>query len=94
MIFYAFGEYFSKRYANTSLKHFGFLAVFLWSFNSFCFLPAISKFNSLSILGTIWNLLYVFITLFIGLVIFKEPITTIQTIGLVLGVIAIILLTI
>lgn len=94
MVFYAIGEYSSKQYANTTLVKFGVYAMIGYTINALCFLPALSKMNSLTVLGTIWNLGYVFVTLFLGLIIFKEPITTTQIIGLVLGVISIILLTI
>ena len=94
MVFYAVGEYYSKKYANTSMAQFGAIAWAGYAINAFCFLPALSKYNSLSILGTIWNLLYVIITLLIGLAIFKEPITTTQMIGLGVAFIAIVLLSI
>jgi multidrug transporter EmrE-like cation transporter len=94
MISFGVGEYFSKKYADTSLKSFGIFAWFGWIISSFCFLPSITRYNSLSILGTMWNILYVLITLSVGLIIFREPVTTTQAIGLVLGVIAIVLLTI
>jgi multidrug transporter EmrE-like cation transporter len=94
MVFYAIGEYSSKEYANTSSVKFGVYAMIGYMINALCFLPAISKMNSLVVLGTIWNLGYVFITLFLGLVIFKETLTMIHAVGLVLGVISIILLTV
>lgn len=94
MIFYTIGEYYSKKYANTSLKSFGVIALIGYLVNAFCFLPALSKMNSLTVLGTIWNVLYVIITLVIGLVIFRETITTTQMIGVGLGFISIILLSI
>lgn len=94
MVFYAIGEYNSKQYANTSFIWYGVIAMGGYMLNALCFLPAISKMNSLSILGTIWNLGYIFVTLFIGLILFHEPITTTQTVGMVLGIIAIILLSI
>lgn len=94
MVFYGFGEFFSKMFANTSLSKFGFLALLFYTFNAVCFLPAIKKFNSLSILGTIWNICYVIITLFIGIFIFGESLTTLQIIGVIFGIVAIILLSI
>lgn len=94
MVFYAIGEYSSKEYANTSHWRYGAVAMFGYIVNALCFLPALSKMNSLTVLGTIWNLGYVFVTLFLGLVIFKEPLTALQVVGLSLGVISIILLTI
>lgn len=94
MVFYAIGEYNSKEYANTLQWRYGAVAMFGYMVNAVCFLPAISKMNSLTVLGTIWNLGYVFVTLFLGLVIFKEPISTMQIVGLCFGVVSIILLSI
>ena len=94
MVFYAIGEYSSKEYANTSLYRYGVVAMSGYMLNALCFLPALSKMNSLTILGTLWNLGYVIVTLFIGLVLFREAITTTQMVGLVMGVISIVLLSI
>ena len=94
MVFYGFGEYSSKMYANTTDNRYGIMAMLGYIVTAFCFLPTIIRYNSLTILGTIWNILYVLITLFIGLVVFKEPVTTTQAIGIVLGIVSIVLLTI
>jgi multidrug transporter EmrE-like cation transporter len=94
MVFYGFGEFFSKMFANTSLSKFGFLALLFYMLNASCFLPAIKKFNSLSILGTIWNIGYMIITLFVGIFIFGESLTTLQIIGIIFGIISIVLLSI
>jgi len=93
MVFYAIGEYSSKEYANTSVLRYGVIAIIGYTINAICFLPALTKMNSLTVLGTIWNLGYVFTTLFIGLIIFREPITTMQMMGLFTGIISIILLS-
>jgi multidrug transporter EmrE-like cation transporter len=94
MVFYGFGEYFSKMFANTSLPRFVFLSLISYLFTAACWLPAIKKFNSLSVLGTIWNVSYVIITLSIGRFVFHEPLTILQIIGIILGFIAIVLLSI
>jgi len=94
MIFYIIGEYYAKKYANISLRYFGAISLFGYSIGTVCWLGALSKYNSLSILGTMWNVLYIIITLVMGIVIFKESITTIQIVGLFFAFIAIILLSI
>jgi multidrug transporter EmrE-like cation transporter len=94
MMFYGFGEYFSKLFANVSSSKFAFLAILFYILTSCCFLPALKKFNSLSALGTVWNVGYTMITLGIGILIFHEPLTTLQILGIILGFIAIILLSI
>ncbi len=93
MVFYTIGEYFSKKYANTSLKSFGLISWLGYSINAFCFLPALAQYNSLTILGTVWNVLYMVLTLFVGLVLFKETITTMQMVGLCFAFVSIILMS-
>ena len=94
MVFYAVGEILSKMFANTPLPKTGILAVLCYTLNAACFLPALQKLNSLTILGTIWNICYVIVTLVIGLFVFGEPITTLQIVGLVFGLVSIVLLSI
>jgi multidrug transporter EmrE-like cation transporter len=94
MTFYGFGEYFSKLFANIGGSKFALLALLFYILTSICFLPALKKLNSLSILGTIWNVGYMIITLGIGILIFHETLTILQIIGIIFGFIAIILLSI
>jgi multidrug transporter EmrE-like cation transporter len=93
MTFYSVGDYYAKVYANTHMLKYGILAFVTYCTNTLCFLLAISKFNSLSVLGTIWNVAYVVVTLFIGVAIFKEPLTTLQLIGVGFGVVSVVLLS-
>lgn len=93
MIFYAAGEILAKIFANTPSTKTGIMAVVFYTLNAMCFLPAIKKFNSLSVLGTIWNVCYVIVTLIVGIFIFHEPLTTIKVVGLIFGLVSIILLS-
>lgn len=94
MVFYTIGEYYAKKFGNTSDIRFAVVAWVGYAINAMFFFPAISKYNSLSILGTLWNVFYVIITLFIGIVVFKETLAATQVVGLVFAFIAIILLSI
>jgi multidrug transporter EmrE-like cation transporter len=57
-------------------------------------LPAILQKNSLSIVGTIWSVLSLCITILMGILIFGEKISAIGIIGIIAAVIAIILLSV
>ena len=94
IIFFGVGEYNSKLYANTHLYRYMVYAMIGYFIESLAFMPTLSRMNSLSILGTMWNLSHGFITLFLGFVIFHESIIATQIAGLILGMIAIVLLAI
>ena len=91
---YAFGEYFSKVYANTgkiNLFIFGLLAyigcTILW-------FPALKNNNKLILMGTIWSVSYVVIGFIVGTYVFKEHYSVLQYIGVFAGVVSITLLCI
>lgn len=94
MVFYGFGEYYAKIYANTDNFRFAFVAWVGYSLNALLFFPAIKAYNSLSILGTIWNLSYVIITICIGIFIFGEHLTNIQLLGIFFGIMSIVFLSV
>jgi multidrug transporter EmrE-like cation transporter len=93
MIFYGVGEYCCKCFANNGRYTNMVVALIFYSFNTLLFLSCLSKFNSLTILGTIWNLGYLLITLALGLFVFGEAITMKQEIGIIFGAIAVVLLS-
>ena len=94
MVFYGLGEYFSKGFANTSSSKSAVFALLSYMAGAATWLPALKRLNSLSILGTIWNVGYMIITLCLGIYVFGEPLTTIKIVGLIFGLISIILLSI
>lgn len=94
MCCFACGEIMSKKFANTRLYRFAFLNCLASVLSTIAWLPAITKHNILSVVGTIWSLLSVVITVVVGLVLFHEPITLCRVIGLILAFIAIVLLSI
>ena len=93
MVFYAFGEFFSKQFANHREWIYAILALSAYCINAALFLPALSKYNKLALLGTIWNLGYVLTTLALSLLVFHETITIKQTIGIIFACIAVALLS-
>jgi len=93
MCFYGIGEYFSKEFATHRLYSYMLIGFISYSINALLFFPTLCKMNSLSILGTIWNVGYVTITLFLGLIIFKEDVNLRQIIGITLAFVGILLLS-
>lgn len=88
MIAYGFGEYTSKLFSlNPSIK-LVILTILLYIVPNICWFPLILWFKKLTIIGSLWNLGYVLITLFVGFFIFHEVVTTIQMIGIILAIIA------
>jgi multidrug transporter EmrE-like cation transporter len=94
IICFGFGEYFSKIFTTTPTVKIACFVVFSYALGSLSWLPAIYKVKLLAVVGTVWTILSLLMTLFIGLVIFHEPITTFQIVGIAFGLVSVILLTI
>jgi uncharacterized membrane protein len=92
MVFYSIGEVLSKKYANTGSINFGILAVLAYTIVSTIWLLALRIKNSVAILGTMWDLFYIIIGIFVGLIVFREQLNVYNYIGLVLSIVAFILL--
>lgn len=93
-LFFAVGEFLSKKFALAPKLIYVILILFVYSLGTLAWLPAILQKNSLSIAGTIWSVLTLFATITIGVLIFGEKVSSIGIVGMVLAVIAIILLSI
>ena len=93
MLFWGIGDYYSKEFAIHKQYSFMIISFIGYCINSLLFYPSIYRFNSLSILGTISNISYLLITLFVAFVIFKEVVSLRQIIGLILAAISIILMS-
>jgi multidrug transporter EmrE-like cation transporter len=93
MLFYGLGEWSSKLYASTQRYSYAALAMLGYMINALLFLPALTRWNSLAILGTIWNIGYLIITLALGLLVFQERLEPRQVVGLLLGIVAVCLLS-
>ena len=93
MLFWGIGDYYSKEFAIYKQYSFMFISFVAYCINSLLFYSSICRFNSLSILGTISNISYLLITLFVAFVIFKEVVSARQIIGLVLAAVSIVLMS-
>ena len=93
-VLYSFGDWFSKKYSMAPGFLLGLAALVSYALTTFCWLPALTKHHSLSILGTIWAVMTTLTAVLIGVLIFKESLTTLQIMGIVLAIISIVLLSI
>ncbi len=93
-LFFAVGEFWSKKFAMNPKLSYVILVVIIYSLGTLAWLPAILQKNSLSIAGTIWSVLSLFATVLIGVLIFGEKLTIIGVAGMITAVIAIVLLSI
>jgi multidrug transporter EmrE-like cation transporter len=93
-LFFAVGEYFSKKFALNPKVMYVMLILAAYGVGTLAWLPAILQKNSLSIAGTIWSVLSLFATVLIGVLIFGEKLSVIGIAGIVMAVISIILLSI
>ena len=91
-LFYAYGEYFSKKYSNTHEFQYVIYAMIMYGCGTPLWLMAIKAKNHLVITSTTWTILALFFTYTIGFIIFKERISLINSIGLGFGIVGIILL--
>lgn len=93
MVFYGLGEWASKHYANQHKNVYAVVAMLGYAVNALLFLSALTRWNSLAALGTVWTLGYMIVTLSLAFMVFQEQVTPRQMVGLCLGVVAVILLS-
>lgn len=93
-LFFAVGEFLSKKFAINPRFLYVMLILFFYSLGTLAWLPAILQKNSLSIAGTIWSVLSLLATILIGVLIFKEQLSVIGIVGIILAFIAVVLLSI
>ncbi len=92
-IFFAIGEFLSKKFATEPKINTIFTILFVYSIGTLAWLPAIMQKNQLSIVGVIWSVLSLLITVLIGIIIFHEKIGIMGLIGIITAIISIIFLT-
>ena len=92
-IFFAFGEFLSKKFAlNPGWTIFAAFLI-VDTISAAAWIPAIFEKNQLSITGVVWSIVSLIATVGIGILIFNEKLTLIQSIGLVTGLISVTLLS-
>ena len=90
--FFAVGEYLSKKFAAGPNWRMLILVCSTYLLGTLAWLPAIVQTNRLSSTGIAWSLLSILATLGIGFGIFHERLNSVQVVGIVLAIVALILL--
>ena len=87
------GDVFAKYWSINQRSFLFFLAVASYMTSSILYLPTLLR-EGLIITSIIWSLFAIIGFLFVGLVVFKETLNSTQIVGVVLGVISLIILSI
>src|SRR5690242_15194555 len=93
-LFFACGEFLSKKFALNPKLSTVFLILGVYMLGVLAWLPAIVQRNSLSIVGTIWSVMSLVATVLIGILIFSEKLSIVGMLGIIMAFISIILLSI
>jgi multidrug transporter EmrE-like cation transporter len=93
-IFFAVGEFLSKKFALSPKFSLVVLVAVVDVISTLFWLPAMLHKNMLSVTGTMWSILSLITTVLIGLLVFGEKLSFIDTLGLITAFISIILLSI
>lgn len=91
-LFFAFGEYLSKKWAFSPGWMLAITVVVVDAIGTFLWLPAILNRNVLSIVGMMWLLIGAIASVGIGLLIFHETLDWTQWLGLGFAFVALVLL--
>ena len=92
-LFFAFGEFLSKKFALNPSFTYVLIIVGVYALGTLAWLPAILQKNQLSIVGAIWSVLSLLATVLIGILIFHEHLNVIGILGIVFAIIAVALLS-
>lgn len=93
VIFFALGEYLSKKWALKPGYLLGTYAVLMYSIGSLLWLPALLQHNEIVVMGRIWLLMATAGSMLVGLIVFHEHLTPIQWTGVALSLSALALLS-
>ena len=92
-LFFAFGEFLSKKFALAPSFSYVVSIMFVYSLGVMSWLPAILQKNHLSIVGAMWSVLSLVATILIGTIVFDEKLSGIAVIGLALAIVSVFLLS-
>ncbi|MEI8339197.1 MAG: hypothetical protein WCF94_00860 [bacterium] len=91
--FFAIGEYASKKWALSPTSGFAIIVVLTYVLSSVTWLPAIFQKNQLSIVGVMWAVMSLVLTVLIGVIFFGEKLDTLTIVGIVLAVASVAILS-
>lgn len=92
-LFFAGGEFLSKKFALAPSFTYIILIVAIYACGTLAWLPAILQKNNLSIIGSIWSVLSLAATVLIGTIIFSEKLSAVGVVGIVFAACAVALLS-
>lgn len=92
-IFFAVGEFLSKRFALSPKFIYVIYILIAYSAGVLAWLPAILQKNQLSIVGTLWSVFSLLTTILIGVLLFNEKLSLTGIVGIIFAFVAIILLS-
>jgi multidrug transporter EmrE-like cation transporter len=92
-LFFAAGEFFSKKFALNPKAVFFILIYVTYGLGVLAWLPAILQKNQLSMVGAIWSVLSLLTTVLIGVLIFGEKLSAVGIIGIITAFIAVFMLS-
>ena len=88
-LFYATGEYLSKKFALAPSWQYAVAIVLVYGVTSLVWLPAIWEKNQLSTTGLLWSVIGILMTVAIGVFFFGERPNAIGVIGIAFAVLAV-----
>jgi len=92
-LFFAVGEFLSKKFALNPSLVLVIMIIVVYSVSVLLWLPAILQKNQLSVVGVMWSVLSLLITILIGVIIFGEKLNLLSTLGIIFAIISTILLS-
>lgn len=92
--FFAWGEYMSKRWGYVPSVSLTVATVAIYACATLAWLPALLHRNHLATMGTAWLLLATIATVAIGVLVYREPVSGVQLLGIVFSIVSLVLLSI
>ncbi len=92
-VFFAAGEFLSKKFALQPKFVFIFWVLVVDGIGTLAWLPAILAKQQLSIVGSLWSVLSLLLTVMIGLLVFHEKLSGLGAAGIVAAFVAVFLLS-
>lgn len=92
-LFFACGEFLSKKFTLNPGWLLFLIFIVVDALSAITWLPALFEKNKLSTTGVVWSLVSLMATVAIGVLVFDEKITFVQSLGLATGLISITLLS-
>jgi multidrug transporter EmrE-like cation transporter len=93
MVFYAGGEFFSKKFAMVPKVSFVIFLLIFYAFGALSWIVALHGKNELADVGATWAVLSLLTTVAIGILIFKERLNVYGVVGIIFAAAAIVLLS-